>query len=128
VAFTNLSLQVSGLTSQTQYFFTFRATNAVSTLWAAKDLTFTTLGSPVPPPPVLQASGVTVSGGVPSFNFTAAAGCKYRLDYKNSLTDTNWVAGPWSTNSTGNPISIILTDPSALGQPQRFYRLETASP
>ena len=85
--------------------------------------------------PVLPVSGVTVTNGVPSFSFTAAAGCKYRLDYKNALPDATWlpVIAPgfplpdgWSATSTGGAMS--LSDTNAVGQSQRFYRLESANP
>jgi hypothetical protein len=89
---------------------------------------FTTLPLPTPPTPVLPASGVAVTNGVPSFSFTAAAGFKYRLDYKNALTDTNWMLGAWSTNTTGGSLPMTLIDPSAADQSQRFYRLEAANP
>ena len=108
------------------FYFTFRATNALHTLWATNVQSFATLALPVPTP-VLPVSGVTISNGVPSFSFTAAAGCKYRLDYKNVLTD-GWTPGAWITNSTGSPLLMMLTDPSAAGQPQRFYRIEAANP
>ena len=100
----------------------------MDTLWAANVQSFTTSVSPVPPTPVLPASGVKLTNGVPSFTFNAAAGCKYRLDYKNALTSANWSYGPWTTNSTLSPLSMTLTDPSATNQPQRFYRLEAAKP
>ena len=95
-------------------------------MWPTNVRSFTTLAPP--PTQVLPVSGVKVTNGVPSFSFTAAAGCKYRLDYKNALTDAAWTAGAWSTNSTGSPLLMTLTDPSAAGQPQRFYRLEAAYP
>ena len=124
VGSTNLSWTATGLAPGTTYYFTFRATNSVSNAWATNVLSFTTLMPP--PPPVLPLSGVVVTNGVPSFSFTAAAGCKYRLDYKNQLTDVAWSYGPWSTNSTGSPLWMALTDPTAASQAQRFYRLEVA--
>ena len=78
--------------------------------------------------PVLPVSGVTISNGVPSFRFVAAGGVKYRLDYKNALTDAVWGYGPWSTNASGGPLLMTLSDPSATGQAQRYYRLEAAYP
>jgi len=77
---------------------------------------------------VLPVSGVKVTNGVPSFTFIAAAGYKYRLDYKNALTNGAWTLGPWTTNSTLSPMLITLTDAGATNQPQRFYRLEAANP
>ena len=127
VASTNLSLPVSGLSPQTQYHFTFRGTNLAGNVWATNVQSFTTL-APVLPTPVLPVSGVTVSNGVPSFSFTAAKGCMYRLDYKNLLTDANWSYGAWSTNTTGGDLPMTLTDAMAAGQSHRFYRLEAAYP
>jgi autotransporter-associated beta strand protein len=129
VASTNLSYTVAGLTPSRTYYFAFRATNMNYSVWATNVLSFTSLAPPLPPPtPELPVSGVKVTGGVPSFSFTAAAGCKYRLDYKNALTDADWTPGAWSTNSTGGALPMMLTDPTAAGQPQRFYRLEAANP
>ena len=123
---TNISCTATGLAPSTSYYFTFRATNSAYHVWATNVLSFTTL---IPPPtPVLPLSGVVVTTGVPAFSFTAAAGCKYRLDYKNLLTDAAWSYGPWSTNSTGSPQLMTLTDPTASSQAQRFYRLEVAYP
>jgi hypothetical protein len=89
-----------------------------------------------PPTPVLPAAGCVVTGGVPTFTFPTDADFKYRLAYKNALTDSSWlpvIAPPnfplpngWSAVSTGSPVS--LSDTNALGQPQRFYRLEIANP
>ena len=135
VVSTNLSRTVSGLTPNTTYFFTFRATNTAYNVWATNVLSFTTL-APVPPTPVLLGSAITVSNGVPSFTFGTTAGYKYRLVYKNLLTYISWlpvIAPPvfplpdgWSATSTGLPMS--LTDTNAVGLSQRFYRLEAANP
>jgi len=71
---------------------------------------------------------------VPGFSFATVAGYKYRLICKNTLTDAVWlpvIALPdfplpdgWSATSTGAPMA--LSDTNALGQAQRFYRLEAA--
>ena len=133
---TNLSYTAPGLTPNTTYYFTFRATNVVETLWATNVLSFTTLAGGGPPVPLLPRSAITVTGGVPSFTFATVSGFKYRLVYKNTLTSATWqpvIAPPnfplpdgWSAVSTGSPMS--LTDTSAAGQPLRFYRLEAANP
>ena len=135
VVSTNLSRTVSGLTPNTTYFFTFRATNMAYNVWATNVLSFTTL-APVPPTPVLLGSAITVSNRVPGFSFATVAGYKYRLACKNALTGAVWlpvIAPPdfplpdgWSAISTGAPMS--LSDANAAGQPQRFYRLEAANP
>jgi autotransporter-associated beta strand protein len=135
VVSTNLSRTVSGLTPNTTYFFTFRATNTAHTVWATNVLSFTTLPH-VPPTPVLLGTAITVSNGVPNFTFGTTAGYKYRLVYKNLLTFISWlpvIAPPdfplpdgWSVTSAGSPMS--LTDTSSAGLAQRFYRLEAANP
>jgi hypothetical protein len=124
---TNISLQVSGLMPSATYYFTFAANNSQYGLWATNVQIFTTL-TPTLPTPILPVNGVGVTNGVPFFSFTAAAGCKYRLDYKDTLADAAWATGDWITNATGNPLLMTLTDPSATGQPQRFYRLEAGTP
>ncbi len=134
VAATNLSYTATGLTPGTPYHFTFRATNAAGVVWATNVLTFTTLA--LPPSPVLPGGAVTMAGGVPTFNFPTVAGYKYRLVYKNALTDATWqpvIVPPdfplpdgWSTTSTGTAMSI--TDSGVAGMGQRFYRLEAAYP
>ncbi len=88
------------------------------------------------PTPVFPVSGFTMTGGVPSFTFPTVAGYKYRSLYKDDLTLGAWLPviappnypGPdgWSTTSTG--ASMTITDTSALGKPQRFYRIEVAVP
>ena len=85
---------------------------------------------------MLPGSAITVSKGVPNFTFGTVAGYKYRLVYKNTLTNTSWlpvIAPPdfplpdgWSATSTGAPMS--LSDTNTAGQPQRFYRLEATNP
>ena len=101
VVSTNLSRTVTGLAPNTTYYFTFCATNKtvsdvlltnVQTLWATNVQSFTTL-APLPPTPVLPGSAITMSGGVPSFTFATVAGYKYRLVYKNTLTDCRVAAG-----------------------------------
>ena len=69
-----------------------------------------------------------MTNGVPSFSFTAAAGCMYRLDYKNALTDADWTLWRLEHQLDRRRLPMTLTDPSAAGQPQRFYRLEAANP
>ena len=123
---TNLSYTVVGLLPGTGYYFTFLATNALDTLWATNVQSFTTL-TVLPPTPLLLLNRVTLTNGVPSFSF-AAASCMYRMQYKNCLTDAGWIYGPWSTNTSGSPLPMTLTDPSAAGQAQRYYRLEAAYP
>jgi len=142
VVSTNLSYPLTGLAPDTTYYFTFCATNRTVSnlsatnmliLWATNVQSFKTLAS-APPIPVLPASAITMLGGVPGFSFATVAGYKYRLICKNTLTDAVWlpvIALPdfplpdgWSATSTGAPME--LSDTNAVGQAQRFYRLEAA--
>lgn len=88
------------------------------------------------PTPVLSSSAITMSGGVASLSFPTVAGYKYRLVYKDVLTAAAWqpvIAAPnnpapegWSAPSTGSPMTI--NDAGTAGQPQRFYRVQSAIP
>jgi hypothetical protein len=88
--------------------------------------------SATPPPPELPGSAITVTGGLASFTFATVSGFKYRLAYKDALTDAIWepvIAPPdfpapdgWSAAATGSPLS--LSDTNTPGARQRFYRLE----
>ena len=146
-AATNLSYTATGLAPNTTYYFTYAATNRtvndlnatnVQVLWATNTQSFTTLSVTLatPPTPVLPGGAITVSGGTPSFTFNTVSGYKYRLVFKNALTDASWspvIAPPnfpapdgWSAVSTGSPMSI--TDTTTANQPQRFYQIEAANP
>ena len=73
-------------------------------------------------------SGIGITNGMLSFTITADPGTRYRLNFKDELTDSGWTLGDWSTNSGASPVSMTLTDPTAVGQPARYYRLEAAIP
>ena len=132
---TNLSFTATGLAPNKTYYFTFRATNTVDTMWATNVQSFTTVPL-IPPTPVLPLGQVSVSNGVPTFTFAGVAGFKYRLVRNNNLTNSIWlpvIAPPnfpppdgWSVISTGAPMS--LSDTNTPVSPQRFYRLEAAHP
>ncbi len=155
LAATNLGYTATGLTPNTTYYFNFAATNLTvsgltltngstifstnsQTLWAPSSQSFNTLSVSIgtPPTPLLPGNAITVTGGTPSFTFATVAGYKYRLVYKNALTDANWspVINPpnypspdgWSATSTG--AAMTITDTGTVGQPQRFYRIEAANP
>jgi hypothetical protein len=63
--------------------------------------------------PILGTNGVSLA--VPS-----QSGRVFRLQYKNSLTDSNWVSLPLAP---GNGGELILVDPTATNA-QRFYRVQ----
>jgi hypothetical protein len=62
--------------------------------------------------PALNSVGFSVS-------LDSRSGKVYQLEYKNSLTDSNWAALPLVAGTGG---SLTLTDPSATAA-QRFYRV-----
>ena len=72
-------------------------------------------------PPVVHASllGSTWNVGILSVSLPRQSGCVYRLRYKNSLADVNWIAFPLVASSGG---VRQLTDPTATGG-QRSYHL-----
>lgn len=66
--------------------------------------------------PTLKAS---VSGGYMVLSFQALSGLLYKVDYKNSLSISNWLSlTPWLTLPPG-PIQMF----DEMIEPRRFYRL-----
>jgi len=72
-------------------------------------------------PPVVQASLLSPSWNAGGFSVSlpTQSGRVYRLEYKSSLADANWIALPLVA---GNGGVRQLTDPTATGA-QRFYRV-----
>ncbi len=68
---------------------------------------------------VLAAPGVSTNGF--SLFVPAQSGRVYVLQYKDSLSDTNWISLPLVP---GNGGTLLLTDPFPTNQ-QRFYRVQT---
>jgi hypothetical protein len=73
-------------------------------------------GPPVLQTPLINATYQTNRFGV---SLPTQSGRVYSLQYKNSLTDTNWTALPLSAD---NGKSITVNDPSATNS-ERFYRV-----
>jgi uncharacterized protein YjbI with pentapeptide repeats len=73
-------------------------------------------------PPVLTTPLTNLVGMTNSFSCSLAtqSGRVYALEYKNSLSDSNWTALPLAA---GNGGMLTLTDPTATGS-QRFYRVQ----
>jgi hypothetical protein len=73
-------------------------------------------------PPMLHAqiTNPTLSLTGFSLSLPTQSGRVYRLEYKNSLNDTNWMALPLVA---GNGDMLMLTDTTATGS-QRFYRVK----
>ncbi len=90
----------------------------------------------VPPTPSMAGGTILVTNGATSFTFLTTTGFKYRWNYKNAMTDSNWspllyppnfpAPNGWSAVSTGAPMNII--DTNAVGLPRRFYQIETTTP
>lgn len=72
-------------------------------------------------PPVLHASLINPVMGTNGFSLRlpTQSGRVYRLEYKNSLCDTDWIALPLVAGSGGN---LVLADSTATNS-QRFYRV-----
>ena len=71
---------------------------------------------------VLRVSRLNLAGSGLQIEFPTVAGKTYRVYYSNDLT-APW---PWpilEDNLPGTGGTIVLTDPAALAQPRRFYRL-----
>lgn len=70
--------------------------------------------------PSPQISGVTLSGNTVSFSFTATPGVRYRVDYKNDLSATEWT--PLNAGAVAAGSTVSVTDDISAA-PQRFYRV-----
>jgi alpha-tubulin suppressor-like RCC1 family protein len=73
-----------------------------------------------PPPLHVQVSNPQLSAGGFSLILPTQSGRVYRLEYKNSLSDSNWIALPLAA---GNGKMLALTDSSATNGTARFYRV-----
>jgi serine protease AprX len=69
-------------------------------------------------------SSVSTNGSAVTVTFYASANRTYRLEYRNSMTDTDWLPVPgiadFSIANTGN---AQMTDPYTGQQPERIYRV-----
>ena len=85
---------------------------------------------------VAPVLAVTLSGGIPTLTFSTIPGCKYRSLYQTELSGSAWVplirsprfSAPdgWSAAASGTTLAI--DDPTVVGEPRRFYRLEMRRP
>jgi len=62
-----------------------------------------------------------IAGGAVAFSFSSVSGKSYRVDFRNSLGSGDWM--PLQTNIAGTGANITITDNSAAGEPERFYRV-----
>lgn len=70
------------------------------------------------PPPVISLPHF--SAGAVSFTWSSSSGLKYRVQYKNQLTDPNWTQ--LGADITATNMTTSATDNSP-GSEQRFYRV-----
>lgn len=70
----------------------------------------------------LRITGISRSGASELINLFVVAGKTYQLEYKNSLTDANWIliGSPFTAVSAGQ---VQAADPTASTQTKRFYRI-----
>jgi hypothetical protein len=71
-----------------------------------------------PPSPVIQY--LTVTNGIVTIGWTAAAGHSYRLEYKDDFADANW--HPSGPKILATEATAVATDVVG-GASQRFYRV-----
>ena len=120
----NLSFTASGLAPSTAYYFTFRATNAVDTLWAANVQSFTTLAATTPPMPVLPVSGVTFTNGVPTFTFGDGGGLQVSPRLQERAPGRHLAAG----HRAGFPCPTAGAPPRTAGTCRSAIRTPPANP
>jgi uncharacterized repeat protein (TIGR01451 family) len=72
------------------------------------------------PPPNFQLSGISSMGGAVVVSLQSSTGLTYTLEYKISLSDTNWTQILPAMPGTGNVVS--LQDTNSATTPTRFYR------
>ena len=84
---------------------------------ASTDVTFKVI---VGLAPRILPNGITIANGQINLTIEAIAGKSYRIEYKNSLSDSSWMVLQGGIVKTENV--WIFTD-SINGIPQRFYRI-----
>ena len=76
------------------------------------------VGSATVPPPTGTAT--LPGGGIVRLSFAVQPGRSYQVEYKDNLTDANWL--PFGAPIVANSSPLIVDD-NLTSQPQRFYRL-----
>lgn len=74
-------------------------------------------------PPTLSLSRLNVTATNISLSLSSVAGQNYLLEYKDSLSDPQWVPLPPPQTGTGG--TLILQDTNGLTLPSRFYRVNS---
>jgi hypothetical protein len=74
----------------------------------------------VPLPPVISVSSLDAAAGAVAISLLSQPGLNYTLEYKDSLTDTNWVPVEPPVPGTGGLIFLLDTNAPPTS---RFYRV-----
>ncbi len=72
-------------------------------------------------PPTVSLTNFTINNTGVSLSVKTVAGYSYQLEYKNSLSDTNWT--PALPEVPGTDGVLIFEDPNPANTPSRFYRV-----
>ena len=75
---------------------------------------------PAAPPLVPNIGAHSLAQGVLSLSFPTENGKWYAVQYKNSLSDPAWTNLETIVGTGG---ALLITDPTAIGHPSRFYRI-----
>ena len=76
---------------------------------------------PQSPSSILRITAITVNGAGANITFTSLVGKKYRLEFKNAVTDVSWTLVV--DNIPGLNGTTTALDSGAIGMPRRFYRV-----
>jgi len=100
----------------------FQMAGRVSSEWSqVEDIYLQVLPAALPPPAApFMISPLWVAGQF-SVSVATESGHTYYLEYKNALSDANWLG---ADQKTGNGATQVLVDTTA-NVPQRFYRVRT---
>lgn len=79
---------------------------------------------------VLRITDIGFVNGAPRISFTTVNGRSHRVDRKNAITDSDWVALTNATNvsGSGGVVQVTDTDPGAGSLPMRIYRVVLLPP
>ena len=70
-----------------------------------------------------QITGIMIGGdGSVTISYATTSGLTYHVETTTNLTSSSWTTVPGSTTNAAGGI-VIIVDPNALGDPQRFYRV-----
>jgi hypothetical protein len=119
VSSTNLEFTVNSLTQDTEYHYTFRATNANDSFWATPSVTFSTISQPV----VNNGSGATPAVGYATLNGNLTDGTIADIYVYWGTFDEGTNATTWAnTNMLGQlGESAFSTNATALLYGETYY-------